>query len=143
MPLSRFAFGFLAILLASGLGLVRPARAQSDPTGPAALVVTTSDNTVANDGDISLREAIQTANTDGVDSVITFDKSKFRSSDGAINLLGTRLPNLANNGTLSISASPTGLVISGNNATTVFLVDPGAQVSMKGLTIRAGRSTDD
>ena len=112
--------------------------AASDPTGASGLIVTTTEDVVDNDAFISLREAINAANADGANSAITFSETVFAAPRETITLNGTQLPNLLNNGTLSISAPTAGVEISGNNASRVFQVSSGASVTLLGLTIRGG-----
>ncbi|HEX8465174.1 MAG TPA: hypothetical protein VF627_11205, partial [Abditibacterium sp.] len=115
--------------------------AVSDPTGPAALVVTTTADSVAADGVISLREAIRNANGDGVNSAITFSASVFAASRQTITLGGSQLPDIIGNGTLSISAPAVGVQISGNGASRVFSVGANTNVTLTGLTITGGNAS--
>ena len=114
----------------------------SDPTGAAGLVVTTTQDVTAADGFISLREAIIRANSDGANSTITFAVS------GTIRL--TRVLNdLTNDGTLTISNAQSGAVIISGDANDngandngdvgLFAMGTGADVTLKGLTLRDGR----
>lgn len=112
----------------------------------ASLVVTTTDDVVNNaDGFTSLREAINFAHSDGVNSAITFAVS------GTIRLTSA-LPALANNGSLSISNHQSGIVtISGdangsgiNDAgdVRIFSVNSGANVALHRLMLSGGRAVD-
>jgi len=97
-------------------------------------------------GDCSLRGAINNANSDGVDSAITFAVS------GTIRLT-SRLPALANNGTLSITGPQAGITISGDANNTgvndagdvpIFsMTDGAANVTLDKLDLRGGRDTLD
>ena len=102
----------------------------------------TSDPSVG--GGTSLREAINFANSDGVNSAITFSATAFAAPRKTIVLNGTVLPALlANNGnTVSITAPAAGVKISGNNASRIFYIDR-ATVTMTGLTLRNGNATSD
>lgn len=110
---------------------------------PGRIVVTTladEDNGTANPNvgtGTSLREAINAANTDGLNSIITFSESVFAAPRKTIILTNGQLA-LHNNGTLAITAPIAGLAISGNNASRVFQVTPDATVTLSGLTIRDG-----
>jgi CSLREA domain-containing protein len=101
------------------------------------LIVTTTSDTVAADGQTSLREAIAYANTDGVDSAITFDATVFAAPRKTITLNGSQL-SLGNNGTVSITAPAAGVTVSGANLSRVFSIDSGANVTLTGLNIVNG-----
>ena len=128
-------------------GVTRPQGAADDigsvevggSVGERGLVVTTLADTVANDGLISLREAVTTANSDGVNSAITFDATVFAAPRKTIVLNGRVLATI-NNGTLSITAPAAGVEISGNNASGIFDVDFNANVSLFGLTLTGGNT---
>ncbi|BCM92017.1 hypothetical protein IAD21_03896 [Abditibacteriota bacterium] len=81
---------------------------RQDPGGAAAFIVTTTNDTVADDGQISLREAILAANsqteTNGISVQITFDRAIFGKAKKTI-LLSSALPPSV--GTLAI-AGPSG-----------------------------------
>ena len=119
--------GLLSLLLC--VATVRPAFA-------ASFVVTKTADT--NDGtcnaDCSLREAITAANAAGTADGITFAAG----ANGTITL-GSALPVLANNGTLTITGNgAANTSVSGNNAVRVFEVAPGATVTISGVTITQG-----
>ena len=86
----------------------------------------------------SLREAINFANEDGVDSAITFDLTVFASHQ-TIALDGSELT-LDSDGALSIAAPPAGVTISGQGASRVFVVNSTDEVTLTGLTIRDGNA---
>ena len=111
-----------------------------DPTGAAALVVTTTVDAIAVDGLISLREAIITANSDGVNSAITFNATVFAAPRKTITLGGTQFQTLAGDGTLSITAPAAGVEISGNNASRMFSTAITSNVTLTGLIIRDGNA---
>lgn len=96
-------------------------------------VVTKTDNA----GTGTLRAAVASANTDGVDSDITFDAAVFSTLKTIT--LATEL-GLGVNGKLTITGPAAGVRISGNNVCRVFRVPDGADVTLNGLTIMWGRS---
>ena len=99
---------------------------------------------VAADGFVTLREAIQAANTDtavneapagsGADT-ITFAPSLFAGGPGTITLGGTELA-LSSNLTIT-GPGATQLTVNANNASRIFNVASGT-VSISGLTITGG-----
>lgn len=101
---------------------------------------------IASDGGdgISLREAVTAANnTAGAD---TINFSALFNSAQVITLGGTRLTLSRADFTdttaaLTITGPAAGLTISGNNASSVFLVDPGVTASFSGLTITGGNNS--
>ena len=120
-------------------GVARPIGAADDigavevggTVAESGLVVTTLADTVANDGLISLREAVTTANTDGVASAITF------AVNGTITLAQGELT-LTSDNAISISGPAAGIVISGNKAGRIFVVNQSADATLNGLTLRDG-----
>lgn len=86
----------------------------------------------------SLSAAITSANSDNVDSEITFDPTVFATFKGVV-LSGTQLI-LANNGKLSITGPAARFQIDGNSASRVFSVASGADVTLTRLRIVRGRS---
>ncbi len=88
----------------------------------------------ANDsGEGSLRQAIDNANAFSSNDTITFS-----GVSGTITLTSGQLA-LANNGTLIIEGG--GITVSGNNASRVFEVNSGANVTLNGMTITSGASS--
>ncbi|MCX7791115.1 MAG: CSLREA domain-containing protein [Chloroflexaceae bacterium] len=128
----RLVFALLlAPLLLAGQG-VRPVYA-------AAYVVNSLADTTANDTFCTLREAILAANNapanancgagSAANDTITFSVS------GTITL-GLFLPNIVSGaGTLTIDGSGQTITISGNNAVRVMIVDSGADLTLRNLTI--------
>ena len=120
-PISTFALSLLTI---GWLALAGTASAAQ------SLVVTTlvdENNGTSNPGfgtGTSLREAMQWANIDGVDSEITFSPTVFAAPRKTITLNygGLPLPVFDPNGTATITAPAAGVEISGNNASRVFQV---------------------
>lgn len=102
------------------------------PTYAAPSLTVNTSNDLANNpaGTTSLREAISFANTDTVNSAITFAPS----ISGQTISIGSELPALANNGTVSISGPAGGVTISGPNSR-IFRVSTGANATLTGLTI--------
>ncbi|MBX7055579.1 MAG: FG-GAP-like repeat-containing protein, partial [Pyrinomonadaceae bacterium] len=109
----------------------------------AELVVTNTAD--ANDGvcnaDCSLREAVAAANASPTDDIITFDPTVFGIAR-TITLGGTQLQ-AVNNGTLTINGPGAGLLtISGNNQSRILFLAVGARVTLTGIRVTGGRSTD-
>lgn len=85
----------------------------------------------------SLRQAIINANSDGIDSVITFDAS----ANGTITLASS-LPTIANNGTLTVVGNgQANTVVSGNDSVRHLLVGTGATLTLQNLTLSHGRQS--
>jgi hypothetical protein len=112
----------------------------------SGLAVTTISDIVGHSG-TSLRDAIVQANADsrqGTSDTIRFDASlsgqTITLSQGQLEL------GRGGSGSGAITIDGSGLtspiVVSGNNAGRVFLVDSGVQASIAGLTIQGGRITD-
>jgi hypothetical protein len=93
--------------------------------------------TNANDsGAGSLRDAINQANASIENDTITFASG----ANGTITLLSA-LPNLANNGSLTITGNgAANTIISGNNLVRPFSINVGANVALSGLTVTQGYS---
>ena len=99
---------------------------------------TDSDDGSCDANDCSLREAITRANTLSTDDTITFKSS----ANGTITL-GSALPALANNGTLTITGNGrtntiVNGIVSGGNTVRVFRVASGATVKIANMTITKG-----
>jgi CSLREA domain-containing protein len=96
---------------------------------PSTIVTTNIDKINPYDGLISIREALQYANTNDAYSVITFDKSltgktiKFNNGE------------LVLDKTLTIDGSGVNIVIDANQQSRVFFVAQNANVTLVGLTI--------
>jgi len=112
------------------------------PTGPEYVVSVLEDtddgNYAAND--LSLREAINFANTDGTDSTITFAPAVFTAPRKTITLGGTTL-SITANGSLTITGPSAGVNIDANSASGVFQITS-ATVELIGLTITNGETAD-
>ena len=83
---------------------------------------------------MSLREAINVANSAPVAVTITFAVS------GSLSLDGTQLPAIT--GDLTIVGPTAGLTIDAHGASGIFQVNAGATVSLAGLTLANGSATD-
>ena len=105
-------------------------------TEAPSLVVTTLQDATANDGETSLREAINYANggTAGTSPTITFASGLA----GTITLGGTEL-GLSRDVTIQGPGAAT-ITVSGNNASRVFNISSGT-VLISGLTITKGNAT--
>lgn len=105
----------------------------------ATLTVTKTADT--NDGvcdaDCSLREAVAAANASAENDDIVFSSATFTGTK-MISLAGTQIT-IANNGSLSITGSGR-LTISGEGNSRVFVVDFGAVVTLKSLSVRSGQT---
>ena len=89
-------------------------------------------------GDGSLRQAITNANAFPTDDEITFTAS----ANGTIALLSA-LPDLANNGAVTISGNgAANTVISGGRSVRVFHVDPETTAAISGVSITNGQAVD-
>ncbi|MCI0683337.1 MAG: Ig-like domain-containing protein [Gemmataceae bacterium] len=124
----------------------RPAlEALEDRTAPATLTVTSLADTLVDDGQVTLREAITAANTDTTVDGVTgagADVIQFAPGlNGTINLTGA-LPDLVGN--LQIQGPGADLLTvrrdSGGDYR-IFRVNAGATISLTGLTIANGRLT--
>ena len=108
---------------------------------PSLIVTTTADVVDNFDGLTSLREALNVANSDGVDSTIGFDGGVFSTSQN-VTLNGAELL-IANDGKLTLTGPAAGITVSGDNKSRVFHVDVAAVVEMSNLTIFGGNTTDN
>ncbi len=104
-----------------------------------SLVVTTADDELDSTYDpnnLSLREAIALANANPGADTITFDSSL---AGQTITLTGGQLELSDTTGTTTITGlGADQLIVSGNNASSVFTIDSGATVEISGLTITQG-----
>lgn len=104
---------------------------------PINVVVDTIDDTIADDGKISLREAIIAVNESAVAGTITFSPSVFNPN--AISLTSA-LPTITAPVTIT-GSSATNVTVNGSGIVRVFTIDPttsGAAVNITGLTITGG-----
>ncbi len=97
----------------------------------ATFIVTTS----ADAGAGSLRQAITDANTAAGDDTITFAAA----TNGTPILLASALPDIINNGALTITGNgAANTIVNGNNITRGFSVAAGATTTISGVTITGG-----
>ncbi|WP_027360161.1 DUF4347 domain-containing protein [Desulforegula conservatrix] len=112
--------------------------------------VSTTSDTVANDGKISLREALNFAGTQsGKDYTITFDSAVFNGSANTIVLGGQRI-NISNmSGTkLTIDGDLNNdghadVVINADSRSSAFVISSGSNVQIDGLVIKDGYSSSN
>src|SRR4051812_44104836 len=111
----HFAFAFWIVFFSLLIGVLTP----HSVLAAAYVVSKTADtNDGVCDADCSLREAITAANASAADDTITFAAG----ANGTI-LLTSALPQLANNGTLSIIGNGAAkTIISGNRTVQVFYI---------------------
>jgi hypothetical protein len=104
-------------------------------TGSPSLIVTTTADEDNGTSDpyagtgTSLREALARANSDGVDSTITFSPAVFEAERQTITLGGTELA-VGNDGALTIETPKVGLALSGNKSSRILEITSGAQLTM-------------
>jgi hypothetical protein len=129
MKRNRFQWPFILSALAASLVLL-PARAD------AIIYIVTNTN---DSGAGSLRQKIADAGANSPGPHTIF----FDTPANSVITLSSRLEVPANL-TLTIDASaPTGITLDGNNDARLIQVGNGARLSIKGLTLRNGRTTDD
>jgi hypothetical protein len=116
-------------------GRFRPRmQALEDRYLPATLTVFTN----SDPGTGSLREAITTANGDATPDTIVFAPNL----TGQTITLTSALPNIHAPGLTITGPGASSLTVSGNQAVTVFTIDPGIQnVTISGLTIAGGKTS--
>jgi CSLREA domain-containing protein len=119
----------------------------SSPAWAATINVDSLSDTVADDEHCTLREAINSANSDptsepatrecangsGADT-ITFDSSL----SGTPITLASQLPVIVS--TVTIDGGSADITVSGNNAVRVFFVDSGAKLTLSNLTVANGQA---
>ncbi len=89
--------------------------------------------------DCTLRGAITAANAAATDDVIDFDPAVFNTDTTIALSAGNLLPNIANNGTLTINAPTANRVtVSGSNAVRVFTINTGVTFEVNNLTVANG-----
>jgi len=137
----------LSIWLILGLFVTQPASAQT------VIIVSTTADSIMDDGQCSLREAVIAANTDsatggcpagsGAD-IIQFDPSLSDPATFLLTMSGANEDNSVSgdldlSGILTIQGlSANQIIIDGNNTDRVFEVRPGATVILSNITIRNG-----
>ena len=101
---------------------------------------TTSDSIAPGAGLLSLREAIDFADTSPSGaSDITFDNAVFATPQ-TITLTGIQLELSNTGGTETITGPAAGVTVSGGGLSRVFQVDAGVTASISGLTITGGNA---
>ncbi len=142
-PLVLLVLVALTASLMTAVVLARPAQA-------ASLTVTTPVDELNDDGDCSLREAIEAANTNaaavdgcaaGSDTVP--DAIVFAVGLEATITLDSELDVLliTDDAGLTINGQKNKITISGNDASQVFWVEPGAVFNLRNLTVADGNTT--
>jgi fibronectin-binding autotransporter adhesin len=136
----------LALLVLAALGasmLLLASQAQA-----ASLMVTTEADELNTDGDCSLREAIEAANTNtAVDACVSGSSTETDTIGFAASLSGqtitlaSQLPDItAAGGALTIDGGSADITISGNKAVRVFQVNSGANLALENLTVADGKA---
>ncbi len=121
----------------------------SDTTGPAALVVNTAADTVADDGSCSLREAIAAANTDTASGAASGECAAGNGADTitfaanyTITLVGSQLPLVTTEMTISGNGAANTIIEANAGPNTasyrVFEVDAAGSLTLDGVTVRHG-----
>jgi hypothetical protein len=105
-------------------------------TGPL-VVNTTIDGTGASSGDLSLRQAINVANSMGVNESISFDGTVFAHVQTIALTAG---PLVVGAGVDTIAGPTAGVTISGGGQSGVLEIDSGVTAILSGLTITDGQS---
>ncbi len=108
---------------------------------PALVVNTTVGGIGSPSGDLSLRQAVNLANVLDAAETITFDPTVFATPQ-TIDLTQGQLELSDTGGMETIDGPAAGLTVSGNDASRVFLLDPGVTATLSGLTITAGSVSD-
>ncbi len=137
--------GFLALLVGAATALTLTG---GGPASAATISVTTTDDELNSDGDCSLREAIQAANTDAAVDACTAgsgaDTIDLPANTYTLSIAGTGEDANAT-GDLDITADLTitgagqaTTIIDGNATDRVFDVRPSATVEISGMTVRNG-----
>jgi CSLREA domain-containing protein len=139
----------IAVLVAVAASLnifltVSEAQTDFNQAAPSA-VFTVTKIADTNDGvcntDCSLREAINAANAAATNDVIAFDPAVFGSAQ-TITLGGTQFQ-IDNNGTLTINGTGANLlIISANQTSSVFRIEPFAVAVINGVTMTGGKLTN-
>ncbi|MHB8647692.1 MAG: choice-of-anchor Q domain-containing protein [Thermomicrobiales bacterium] len=123
----RLVFALLSLLLALGVGLFA---LPATPVSAATFIV----NVTADSGGGSLRDAITQVNVGaGTGDTINI------TATGTI-MLGSALPALAKNVTISGPTSGPGVTVDGNHAVQVLVVNSGVTASISNLTIANGNA---
>lgn len=137
-PRGEYSYRFYAIN-ADGVAY-SPAQALTFPDDPNLVVTTTADVVDANDGFISLREAVAYSETHAGADIIRFGGSAF--GDATPDTITLTQGALFVEDSLTISGTGANLLsISGNHASRVFSFSGSIQIELSGLTIKDGQSS--
>jgi CSLREA domain-containing protein len=137
-----FAAALVAVLVSHNSASAQSITAVS---GTTIIVNTEADESNA-DGDCSLREAIEAANTNAaVDgcaagSATELDAIHFSLGKAATIVLGSQLPTITDGSGLKINGQRAKITISGNNAVRVFETETGAKLTLARLTVADGNA---
>ena len=107
-----------------------------------SLVANTTSADDDRDGKTTLREAVNFANSDGVDSAITFDSTVFAAPRKKITLSDAEIE-LSGDGALSIAAPVAGIEVNAGKKHRIFSVTRDAKVTLKGLTLTGADSGEE
>ena len=142
------AMALAALLLALLVSQSNPALAQSTTAFPGTTITVNTEVDESNtDGDCSLREAIEAANTNlAVDgcaagSATERDAIHFSLGKEATIVLDSELPPIADTFGLTINGQKAMITISGNDSVRVFRVNPDAKLTLNRLTVADGFAT--
>jgi CSLREA domain-containing protein len=134
-------------LLAGPMAHNDPAWAQTTTAVPGTTItVNTTDDETTDDGNCSLREAIEAANTNApVDackagSATERDAIHFSLGKKATIVLGSQLPTITDPLGLTINGQKAKITVSGNHAVRVFQVNSEAKLTLKKLTVAHGKT---
>jgi fibronectin-binding autotransporter adhesin len=121
----------LALLVVMAVAMA----AMANPAQAADLTVTSN----ADSGAGTLRAAVNTANGNGVADNITFNLPSDRRT---ITLTSGQISSVTDTARTTIDGGTAGVTVSGNNASRVFYVDEGANLSLKNLKVSGGKALD-
>jgi hypothetical protein len=125
---------------ASATGVASQAKfSLSNTVGPTSFVVTTLLDAIVPSGQLSLREAIEYAETLSGAQTITFEPSILTKPTGNIIDLQSALPDLKGN--ITIKGPGASVLTANGGGSSVFTVDAGATAAISGLTISGGDTT--
>jgi hypothetical protein len=126
----RLILGLAAVL---AVVAIAPAAASAAETCPSPCTVTTTSDDTTDNGEVSLREAIGIANTDGTDSTIVVPAGDYS--------LSSQLE-VGNDGTLTITgAGARTTTLDPHGTSRVMEIDINAVVTMTGVTITGGAAS--
>jgi CSLREA domain-containing protein len=135
----------LVVLAALAASLIMIAVVLAGPAQAASLTVTTRHDELNSDGDCSLREAIEAANTNaGVDGCAAGSDTQRDTIQFAVGreptlTVGSVLL-ITDDAGLTMTGQTKKITISGNDASRVFRVEPGAVFNLINLTVADGNT---